>query len=229
MKTACTREEIRELDRRAIEDYGIPGLLLMENAGRGAAHVALHALDAPWGASAVIFCGKGNNGGDGFVVARHLHNAGARVHVVLACPPGEIAPDSDAGVNFQIVRRMKLPVVVADGPIGQEDAAVLARQADLIVDALLGTGLTGDVRDPYLSLIRLINAADKPVLAIDIPSGLDSNTGQILRAAVRARATATFVLPKAGFELADGPTHVGEVTVVDIGAPRELVAQIVGP
>ena len=223
MPRYCTREEIREIDRTAIEDYGMPGVILMENAGRGAAQAAAEMLGAPDGKRVVIFCGKGNNGGDGYVIARHLHNVGARVDIVLSCKPEDIYPESEAGINLGIVVNMGLPVRAADTEAGREEAAALSKRANLIVDALLGTGLSGDVRDPFLSLIRLINAADRPVLSVDIPSGLDTNTGNILRAAVRATRTATFVLPKQGFILAEGPNHVGEVTVVDIGVPRELL------
>lgn len=221
----CTREQIRELDRRAIEEYGIPGIILMENAGRGAAYVAASMLGGAAGKRVAIFCGKGNNGGDGFVIARHLHNLGARAQLALAFQPETSELDSDAGVNLNIARKMGLPFVVAESGVGLEDAALLARNADLIVDALLGTGLSGDVREPYLGLIRLINAADKPVLCVDIPSGLDSNTGHVPRAAVRATRTVTFVMPKVGFDLSEGPAHVGRLSVIDIGAPRELVEQ----
>jgi len=226
MNKRCTREQVRELDRRATQDYGIPSVVLMENAGRGAALVAAEMLGKTGGKSVVIFCGKGNNGGDGYVVARHLRNLGAGVEVVVACPPEEIESESDAGVNLCIIRKMGLPLHIASDENGQFLAGDLAKKADLIVDALLGTGLSGEVREPYLSLIRLINAADKPVLSIDIPSGLDANTGNVLRAAVRATRTATFVLPKVGFDVAEGPAHVGCVTVVDIGVPKELVDEI---
>ena len=226
MIRACTREQVRELDRRATEDYGMPGVILMENAGRGAADAAAEMLVHPKGKSVVVFCGKGNNGGDGYVVARHLHNRGAKVHVLLSCRPEEIYPEGDAGINLEIIRKMGLPMQSADAEKGLALAASLSRYADLLVDALLGTGLSGEVREPYISLIRLINAADKPVLSIDIPSGLDANTGAILRAAVRATVTATFVLPKVGFELGEGPATVGAVTVVDIGVPRELVDEV---
>ena len=226
MKKACTREQVRELDRRAMDEYGIPGVILMENAGRGAAEVAAEMLGVPAKKRVVIFCGKGNNGGDGFVVGRHLRNRGAEVEFVLAFPPEEIDPWTDAGINLRIAQKMGLHLHVAAADSGRFEAAGLELAADLIVDALLGTGLTGDVREPYLSLIRLINAADKPVLAIDIPSGLDCDTGKILRAAVRATRTATFVLPKIGFTQAEGPAQVGQVTVVDIGVPKELVENI---
>lgn len=226
MPTHCTREQVRELDRRAIEEYGMPGVILMENAGRGAAQVAAEMLGTPAGKRVVIFCGKGNNGGDGFVVARHLHNLGVKVGLVLAFQPEEIHPESDAGLNLNIAREMDLPMYVACRAQGEIEAAGQEKDADLIVDALLGTGLTGQVREPYLSLIRLINAADKPVLSIDIPSGLDCDTGRTLGAAVRATRTATFVLPKIGFTKEDGPAHVGKVHVIDIGVPKELVESL---
>jgi NAD(P)H-hydrate epimerase len=224
--THCTRAQVREIDRRAMDEYGIPGVILMENAGRGAAHVAAEMLGDPSNKRVLIFCGKGNNGGDGFVVARHLHNLGAKVELVLASNPEEVYPESDAGINLNIARQMLLPMRLACRENGENEAAIQETSADLIVDALLGTGLTGDVRDPYLALIRLINAADKPVLSIDIPSGLDCDTGRILRAAVRATCTATFVLPKIGFTKEEGPSHVGQVHVIDIGVPKELVESL---
>ncbi len=226
MKKHCTREQVRELDRRAIEEYHIPGVVLRENAGRGAAEGAADMLVHPAGKKVLLLCGKGNNGGDGYVVARHLRNRGARVQVVLGHSIEDNDEISDAGINFRIIRAMDVPVRQAVSEDEQRGAALLAKEADLIVDALLGTGLSGEVREPYLSLIRLINAADKPVLSIDLPSGLDANTGAVLRCAVRATATATFVLPKVGFEFGQGPELVGEVTVVDIGVPKELIEEI---
>ena len=226
MQGSCSREQIRQLDRRAMEEYGIPGVVLMENAGRGAADAACAMLGNPAKKRVVIFCGKGNNGGDGCVIARCLYNGGARVDIVLTCPVAEIEPESDAGINLAIVRNMGLHPIVADSEAGRTSAAGLAKQADLIVDALLGTGLSGEVREPHRSLIRLINAHDKPVLSVDIPSGIDANTGRVLRAAVRAARTGTFVLRKNGFDLAEGPAHVGEVTVVDIGVPFDLIEEV---
>jgi len=228
MTRTCSREQIREIDRRAIENYGMPGVVLMENAGRGAADAASRMLADPVLKRAVIFCGKGNNGGDGYVVARHLANRGARVDVVLACPIEGIHPESDAGVNLAIARNMGIRPVVAEDEPGRLQAAGLAKEADLIVDALLGTGLAGEVREPYCSLTRLINAQDKPVLSLDIPSGLDADTGRVLRAAVRAEETATFVMMKHGFLRDEGPNHTGKVAVVDIGVPQEIVDDVLG-
>ena len=226
MRKSCTREEVRELDRVAIEEYGIPGMVLMENAGRGAAEVAVEMLGDAYGMQVVIFCGRGNNGGDGYVIARHLHNRGARVSLVLACELVQIPGDGDARMNLSITRAMGIPLYTGVSEAGRKNAAALVKSADLVVDALLGTGLQGDVRDPYLSLIRLINAADVPVLCVDIPSGLDANVGKVLRAAVRATRTATFVLPKQGFYLQEGPTFTGRVEVIDIGMPRKLVESL---
>jgi len=211
----ATREEVREVDRIAIEDYAMPGVVLMENAGRGAAAVAREMLGAKEDARVAVVCGRGNNGGDGFVVARHLHNHGVAVTVHLLSPRDKIG--GDALVNLQIAEKMRLDIRrSAPGELGLSGA-------DLVVDALLGTGLSGEVREPYASAIRAINAAGKPVLAIDIPSGLDANTGEILGCCVRARRTATFALPKVGFTRNRGPEMTGRVTVVDIGIPRSIL------
>ncbi len=211
----ATREEIREADRIAIEEYGVPGVVLMENAGRGAASVALNMLGRKADARVAIVCGSGNNGGDGFVVARHLHNAGVAVIVYLLCAREKIA--GDALLNLRIIEKMALDI--RETSTTRLDLS----DADLVVDALLGTALNGEVREPYLSAIRAINAAGKPVLAIDIPSGLDANTGAVLGECVRATCTATFALPKIGFTRGSGPQVTGPVTVIDIGMPKELL------
>ncbi len=227
-----TREEVREVDRAAIDDYGMPGAILMENAGRGATDVALDMLgsgdtsrsrsasaDRASGACppahVAIVCGRGNNGGDGYVVARHLHNRGIASTVHLLAPRDKIG--GDALINLEIIERMTLDIRRSEP--GDLDFS----PADLIVDAMLGTGLAGEVREPYLSAINAINDAGKPVLGIDIPSGLDANTGAILGNCVRATRTATFALPKIGFTRESGPDVTGEVTVIDIGVPREIL------
>jgi NAD(P)H-hydrate epimerase len=209
-----TRDEIREIDRTAIEDYGMPGVILMENAGRGAADCASEMLGGSTG-PALIVCGSGNNAGDGLVVARHLHNRGVRVTLALLAAPEKIG--GDARVNLDIIQRMKLDI----RPVQPEDLPL--DEPALIVDALLGTGLSGEVREPYASAIKAMNAAGRPVLAIDIPSGLDADSGRVLGQCVRATRTATFALPKVGFTLDAGPDMTGRVTVVDIGVPRQLL------
>ena len=215
--------QIREADRIAMEDYRLPGLALMENAGRAAARLALDMIERPREALVVIFCGKGNNGGDGFVVARWLRNAGVEVHVFLTAAVGDIPEDSDAGVNLSVARRMGVPVVEVLDAEGADAADARLPKADLIVDSLLGTGLAGEVREPTRSLIARINAARAPVLAIDTPSGLCGDTGRVLGGAVKADRTATFAAAKRGFFMGQGPEVVGELHVIDIGVPYQAL------
>jgi NAD(P)H-hydrate epimerase len=211
-----SRDEVRAIDRRAIDDFGVPGAVLMENAGRGAAEVML-SLGAR--GPVVICCGKGNNGGDGFVIARHLDNRGVPVRVLLFARPEELS--GDAALNYHILSRSGLPIEVRAGP--PVDAESLRRElaaAEWIVDALFGTGLTGAVRPPFDQVIAAINASAAKVLAVDIPSGLDCDTGEPLGATVRAQHTVTFVALKKGFANPAARAWLGTVHVADIGAPR---------
>ena len=212
-----TSREMREIDRRAIEEFGMPGVILMENAGRGAASVALDILDGKPGARVTIVCGRGNNGGDGFVIARHLNNARVRVKIYLLAERSQIA--GDALINLNIVEKMKLDL--RDALTERLDFS----DADLVVDAMLGTGLSGEVREPFAGAINAVNASGKPVLAVDVPSGLDADTGKALGVCVRANRTVTFALPKIGFTRELGPQITGEVVVADTGVPRELLGQ----
>lgn len=219
-----TRAEMRELDRRAIEEFGIPSLLLMENAGRGAAAIAAE-MARPNDGNVIVFCGKGNNGGDGFVVARHLANRGYAVGCYFAGALAEVARGSDPGVSLAILERMRVPVLEHAREQDRDEMARGVAWAGLLVDGLLGTGLRGPVREPYSSLISFLNARRAPILALDIPSGLDCDTGEILGKAVRARRTATFGAPKQGFSRGQGPETTGAVTIVDISIPRRLLEE----
>ena len=217
-----TCEQIRQIDRLAIEHLGIPGVVLMENAGRGAAlvveglirrHLKLVMADA----RIAIVCGGGNNAGDGYVIARHLAVAGCQVCVYAAKDPQTLR--GDAAINAAIVRNMGLSLCA----IG--DRAQLAAHcgawngAHVLVDALLGTGLGGVIRPEILSVIERINAAQAlQVVAVDIPSGLHGDTGDAPQGAVRADVTVTFVAPKRGFQMAVAKPFVGRVVVV--GAQR---------
>jgi len=212
-----TREQIRELDRRAIEEFGIPGVVLMENAGRAVADAA-SALQPR---RVAIICGKGNNGGDGYVCARHLFNRGAQPAVLVFAQLDQIA--GDAAINLEIIRRMRLDILDVTVPEQLEAVQQRLVTADLVVDALLGTGAAGEVRGIIRSGIEIINRCGKPVLAVDIPSGLDANTGEVLGACVRADTTVTFVAPKTGFTRGRGPEHVGRVIVAEISIPRQLL------
>jgi len=221
----CTREAIREWDRRAIDHYGIPGMVLMENAGAGAARIILDLATlepAAYHEPFHILCGPGNNGGDGFVVARHLHNRGKAVDVILVGAV-DYPADSDAGRNLEILRRMKSPPVLrpsAPGGLPSSMDRVLA--GGTLIDALFGTGLSRPVGSPYLEWVEAMNSSGLVVISLDIPSGLDANTGEILGSAVRATRTLTFAAPKVGFTCGKGPDVCGVVHVVDIGLPREM-------
>ncbi len=201
------------MDRRALEVHGIPTLLLMENAGAGLARAVLRRPDAE---RVLVVCGKGGNGGDGLVLARHLAVAGREPVIALAADPAAFDRASDAGVNLGIVERMKLPIEVA--PDGAALSALLARvKPDLVADALLGTGLASPVREPHRGLIEAMNASGLPIVAVDLPSGLDTDTGEPLGVCVRATFTVTFAAMKKGF--ANALEWTGPVEVVPIGCP----------
>jgi NAD(P)H-hydrate epimerase len=223
MSTYLSREEVRALDRRAIEEFGVPGVVLMENAGRGAAEVLISlGCKGP----VVICCGKGNNGGDGFVIARHLDNRRIPVRVLLFADPAQLT--GDAAVNYQIIARSGLGISVYDGEISNDSKlSSELTQAEWIVDALFGTGLTGSVRKPFDQIIQCINESNRSVLAVDIPSGLDCDTGQPLGPTVRAEHTVTFVAEKKGFANPHAKTWTGQIHVVDIGAPARLLKDFV--
>ena len=219
-----TREQARSVDRFASEQLAIPGLLLMENAGRNAAEVVLARRGR--GARVVVLAGTGNNGGDGLVVARHVARAGVPVRVHLVGARARLA--ADAAVQLAIVERMGIAVAaVADDAAARRAVARLTRR-DVVVDALLGTGFTGSVRAPAAALILALDAARErgatgPVVALDLPSGLDADTGAPSNATVRADVTVTFVAEKAGFGRRAAAPWLGEVVVRDIGiGPREV-------
>jgi NAD(P)H-hydrate epimerase len=225
---ALTRDEVRDVDRRAIEHYGLPGVVLMENAGRNAAQV-LHGLVRASGPSGPISvaCGRGNNGGDGFVIARHLENLGHDVRLLLACDPADYR--GDAAINCRVAERSGSPIEV----LADADRHRWERRLDgtaWIVDALLGTGVTGAARGAVATAIEAINhVRDRGaarVLAVDLPSGLDCDTGLPLGACVRADVTVTFVAAKSGFERPGAGQFTGAVHVADIGVPRALLRDL---
>ncbi len=223
----ATRSQIRELDRIAIEEYGIDGLILMENAGRWCARSADRMVGGAAGRRVVVLCGPGNNGGDGFVVARHLSNWEADVGVLLLGRVEEaLLGPREAATNLRITRNMSTEVrELASAP----DAAQAIRDcsdSDLLVDALLGTGMHGEVREPFRSAIAAVNKCDCPVLAVDVPSGLDCDTGRPLGEAVRADRTVTFVLNKAGFTRPGARDYTGEVEVAEISIPRAAIEKV---
>ncbi len=215
-----TCDQVREIDRRAAADYGLTTSILMENAGRGAAATLLAlGIHGP----VVICCGKGNNGGDGLVLARCLHNADVDVKVLLFAEPTDMSPD--AAANWRSVERSGIPREVWPAPADDCLAAELGR-AEWAVDALLGTGLKGPAKPPLDRVITAMNASLARIFAVDIPSGLDGDTGEPHGVAIRARHTATFVAAKMGFANPAAATWVGKLHVVDIGAPLQLIEDV---
>lgn len=218
-----TREEVRSLDQRAIAGYGVPGIVLMENAGRGCAELLMRWN--PTRQPTVILCGPGNNGGDGFVIARHLQSHGWPVDVQILAKHQAIP--GDAATNFDILHASGIDYTQYNPEhVQDQQAAFLTQrihQAEWIVDALFGTGLTRPLGHPYDVALAAVHASGKPVLAIDIPSGLDCDTGQPLGPTIRATHTATFVAHKKGFLDPQSSAWTGEVHIVDIGAPRRLI------
>jgi NAD(P)H-hydrate epimerase len=222
-----TREQSRALDRNVIDAIGVPGVVLMENAGRGCAELLLR-LGVQ--GKVVVCCGKGNNGGDGFVIARWLDNAGVSVRVLLFARPDELS--GDAAVMYRILERGGPPLILPPAgsrrPLALEETALRSElaSADWVVDALFGSGLQGAVRPPFDKVIEAINASGARVLAVDIPSGLDADTGEPLGPTVRARHTATIAAAKKGFARPEAAAWLGQVHVIDMGAPRRLLAEI---
>jgi len=231
-----TRDEVRAVDSWAINTLGIPGVVLMENAGRSCAELIKDKLAnvaedsrkagsqpkacPPYsiGRRVCIFCGTGNNGGDGYVVARHLLNSSLKVTVIICGDRNKIK--GDAKTNLDILERMGQAIEhldIANRNIS-ERIGNLTDDADMLVDGLFGTGLRGQLSDEYKRLIESINAQGRPILAVDIPSGLDCDTGQPLGAAIKATYTVTFVAVKKGFTMSSSVAqYTGQIFVASIG------------
>ena len=214
-----TRDEVRAVDAWAIHTLGVSGVVLMENAGRSCAELIGDKLRDVTEPKVCIFCGTGNNGGDGYVVARHLINRGFRVAVIVCGDRAKIK--GDAKINLDILERMDQPIERLS-PTDDDVADRIGRytaDADLLVDAVFGTGLQGPLSEEYQRLIEGMNACRCPILAVDIPSGLDCDSGEPLGAAIHAAWTVTFVAVKKGFTSNGAATCTGDVFVASIGVP----------
>jgi NAD(P)H-hydrate epimerase len=214
-----SRAESRKLDQRAISELGIPGILLMENAARGCVDV-LSELGIR--GTVCVCCGVGNNGGDGFAMARRLDLLGYAVRVFVIGDPRRLA--GDAAINFRILGHTDIPIF--DSSFDKMQFAAFLENADWIVDALLGTGFQGPLRPPMNEAIELINQMPAKRLAVDLPSGLDCDTGIPVSPTVQADHTCTFVAEKLGFQNPAARAYLGKVHIVDIGTPPKLVDSI---
>jgi hydroxyethylthiazole kinase-like uncharacterized protein yjeF len=214
-----TSSQMRNIDKKTIEGIGIPGLQLMEKAGKGVALAAKEMLGEAKNKRVVIFCGRGNNGGDGFVVGRYLSEWGAQVEFYLTADRGEVR--GDAKTNLEKAEKMGLPIT----EILQKEEIPSKIEADLIVDALFGTGFSGEITDYVKDIVELINDSCAPVLSVDIPSGLHADTGQFSGPCIKAKRTVTMALPKIGHFFFPGKETSGKVSVVDIGVPPHVVEE----
>lgn len=222
-----TASEMKEMDRRTIEAFGLPGRVLMENAGRGATRFFLDTFTDLRGKTVAVMAGRGNNGGDGFVMARTLAQQGIRVVVYLLAESDHVC--GDAAANLALLAPLKVPVVEMPTPEAFARHRTAMAHAHVWIDAILGTGLNTDVRDYFKMAIDFLNDANRPIFAVDIPSGLHADTGKPCGTAVRAVATATFAFAKIGHCLLPGAAHTGKLDIVDIGIPPHIVAAVAPP
>lgn len=220
MLKVVTAGQMREIDRITIKEIGIPGLRLMERAGEGVTRKAVEILGGVRGKRVLILCGRGNNGGDGFVIARLLHRLGARPHVFLLAKKEEVK--GDALVNLHRAEELNIPIQI----IIQEGDLAPALGWDLVIDALLGTGVKGAVAGLVGQAIQLINDFDAPVLSVDIPSGVEGDSGLCPEEGVRADFTVTMGLLKRGLLMNAGRERSGQVEVVDIGIPDNVIRRM---
>lgn len=223
MEPVVTSEEMQARDRYAIEKLKIPSIVLMENAGRCVVEIMEHQFGRLQNAPVLVICGKGNNGGDGYVAARHLYNRGADVTVLSLGKENELK--NDAKINFKILKEL----VRRENPkllrlLLYRSGRMLSAftKSDFILDAIFGTGFSGEVKDPYSSIVEWINRQSSRVVSIDVPSGVDADTGDVVNTAVSADLTVTMANRKIGLLCGKGAGFAGTVKVADISIPKEL-------
>ncbi len=221
-----TAQEMRDMDRQTIESFGLPGRLLMENAGRGAARVLMKKIPDVCSRTVGVAAGRGNNGGDGFVIARYLFQKGADVKVYLLSESSKLS--GHAADNFSVLAPLGVPVEEITDQASFESLQQEMAAREVWVDAILGTGLSSDVRGLFKSVIEFINSLEKPVLSVDIPSGLHTDTGRPCGTCIKAAVTATFAFAKIGHVQYPGAEYAGDVHVIDIGIPP-YIAEQTGP
>jgi hydroxyethylthiazole kinase-like uncharacterized protein yjeF len=222
---AAGQRDMQRMDKYTIEEIGLPGVVLMENAGAKVAEEILVGSPCQ-NPKIVILAGGGNNGGDGFVIARRLADFGLEPLICLLVNPNRIK--GDARINYDAYINRELPIFYLDENNTLQDLKDILQQADILVDAILGTGVNGPVREPFGQVISMVNeyAGEKLIIAVDIPSGVSSDTGKVEGEAIKATKTITFVFPKKGFFLGDGPMHIGDWKAVDISVPPSIAKKL---
>lgn len=220
MLPLVTAGEMKAIDHQAIEVWGIPSVVLMENAGRSVVLALEKEFKNLSGRNFLVLCGKGNNGGDGFVIARHLNNKGASVRCVLLGKINELKRDARTNAQILLNAAMKIEEIEQT----HELCAIIKNQP-VVIDAIFGTGLSTPPQGIFAEAIRLINESNAFVVSVDVPSGVDADTGKILEPAVHAHLTVTMALPKLGLFLYPGRNHIGKLIVADIGIPKQLLAE----
>jgi len=218
-----TASQMQALDRRTIDEGKVPGSLLMERAGKGVVQVLEQQFGSLSGQPITIVCGKGNNGGDGLVIARLLKQQRAKIQILLLAHPQELT--QDALSMYTRLRKVAPSSMIKIEP-SETMIQASTQNASLLIDAMLGTGLSATVREPYHTAIHCMNVAQASTIAVDIPSGIHSDTGAVMGIAVKAQATVTFGCPKVGLYVGKGIPHAGLITTVDIGIPHNYVEEL---
>ena len=218
----ATADEMNNIDRRTRDEFGIPALILMENAASGITRAVEQMLVSVRGKRITVLCGRGNNGGDGLASARQLHNLGAHVSVYLLSDTDDFRPEP--AINLNIALKMGIEVN-EKGKYSLKTLKSSLNHSHMIIDSMIGTGLASTVKEEYKEIIELVNASKRPVVAVDIPTGINSDTGEVMGAAVMAAATVTFALPKRGHFLYPGSDYAGRLQIIDISIPAEAVSK----
>lgn len=216
-----TPKQMNQIDSTCIEEFGIPGIVLMENAALCVVNEIISFMDQLQGKSIAILAGKGNNGGDAFAVSRHIFNKGAKVRLFIIAKREEITGDAATNIDIAEKSGVKYEEIISEEQI--ERIETVLKHADLIVDGMFGTGLKGNVTGVAEKIIKLINTSEVPVIAIDIPSGINGETGKVMGVAVKASKTVTFGLPKIGLIIHPGCEYAGVIKTVDIGIPHKAI------
>ncbi len=218
-----TANIMQQMDKTTIEDFNIPGIILMENAGRGVYNIIKTDLMNCLTPYVLVVAGPGNNGGDGFVIARHLHINGIKTKVFLLAPKEKFKGDAKTNLDILFNLNLEIKEILSEEDLFKNKMDIV--HAGLIVDAIFGTGLTRALEGRFALIVNEINRAQKPVIAVDIPSGLSADTGKVLGACIKADVTATMALAKVGQLIYPGLDYVGKLKIVDISMPKEAISR----